>query len=116
MAGTYPSLNLSQAVLVVLYEIFKNTGNYAALVQPKTASKNTFERLFENILLLMKSLQLREPDRGLFHRSLRRAMNRTRWTNADVAVFDRVCKQVRWFVNNRSKEDFIDEYDPGVKK
>jgi len=58
---------------------------------------------------LMKSLLIREPDKGLFHRSLKRALNRTRWTNADLAVFDRFCKQVRWFINNKTKEDFKEE-------
>ncbi|MFC2155414.1 RNA methyltransferase [Acidobacteriota bacterium] len=100
-AVTYPSLNLSQAVLVVLYEIYKLAeGNRKAVPFPKTASKRTFQRLIDNIWNLMKSLKLREPENGLFHRSLRRALNRTRWTNADVAVFDRFCKQVRWFTEN----------------
>jgi tRNA/rRNA methyltransferase len=116
MAGGYPSLNLAQAVLVVLYEIFKKVGTIEALPYPKVAKKNEFERLYENIWLLMKALLIKEPTKGLFHRSLKRALNRTRWTSADVAVFDRFCKQVRWFVNSKTKEDFIDEYDPGVKK
>jgi tRNA/rRNA methyltransferase len=109
MAGAYPSLNLSQAVLVVLYEIFKNKGEIPTLTYPKTAAKKEFERLYDNIWRLMKSLLVREPDKGLFHRSLKRALNRTRWTNADLAVFDRFCKQVRWFLNNNTKEDFKEE-------
>jgi tRNA/rRNA methyltransferase len=103
-AVSYPSLNLSQAVLVVLYEIYKLAeGNRQAVPFPKTAAKKTFERLIDNIWNLMKSLELREPENGLFHRSLKRALNRTRWTNADVAVFDRFCKQVRWFTENRAE-------------
>jgi tRNA/rRNA methyltransferase len=109
MAGSYPSLNLSQAVLVVLYEVFKKLGNVPALSFPKTAVKREFERLYDNLWHLMKALLIREPEKGLFHRSLKRALNRTRWTNADIAVFDRLCKQVRWFINNRSKEDFNQE-------
>ena len=109
MAGAYPSLNLSQAVLVVLYEIFKNKEEIPTLTYPKKAAKKEFERLYDNIWQLMKSLLIREPDKGLFHRSLKRALNRTRWTNADLAVFDRFCKQVRWFINNKTKEDFKEE-------
>lgn len=116
MAGSYPSLNLSQAVLVILYEVFKQTGVTPSLPYPKLARKKAFERLHDNIWLLMKAMRIKEPDQGLFHRSLRRALNRTRWTNADIAVFDRACKQVRWFINNKTKGDFIDEYDPRVKK
>lgn len=100
-AVSYPSLNLSQAVLVVLYEIYKQAeGNRTLVPFPKTAPKKTFERLIDNIWSLMKSLELREPEKGLFHRSLKRALSRTRWTNADVAVFDRFCKQVRWYTEN----------------
>lgn len=109
MAGTYPSLNLSQAVLLVLYEIFKKIGEIPTLTYPKTAAKKEFERLYDNIWRLMKSLLIREPDKGLFHRSLKRALNRTRWANADIAVFDRACKQVRWFIRNKTKEDFKEE-------
>ncbi len=116
MAGSYPSLNLSQAVLVVLYEMFKQTGMVPSLPYPKLAKKKAFERLHDNIWLLMKAMHIKEPDYGLFHRSLRRALNRTRWTRADIAVFDRACKQIRWFVNNLTKDDFNDEYDPRVKK
>lgn len=103
-AVSYPSLNLSQAVLVILYEVYKLVeGNRKTVPFPKTAPKKTFERLIGNIWNLMKSLELREPENGLFHRSLRRALNRTRWTNADVAVFDRFCKQVRWYTENRAE-------------
>ena len=109
MAVSYPSLNLSQAVLVVLYEIYKKMGKIPGLSFPKTAIKREFERLYDNMWRLMKSLIIREPDKGLFHRSLKRALNRTRWTNADIAVIDRVCKQVRWFIQNKTKEDFKED-------
>ncbi len=104
MAGTYPSLNLSQAVMVVTYEIFKavhESGHASEL--PRMAEKRSFERITDNIWDLMKSLEVREPENGLFHRSLKRALSRTRWTNADVAVFDRFCKQVRWYAESRCR-------------
>ena len=84
--------------MVVLYEIYKLAeGEKKPLPFPKIAPKKTFDRLAGNIWELMKSLELREPANGLFFRSLKRTLNRTRWTNADIAVFDRFCKQVRWF-------------------
>ena len=104
MAGTYPSLNLSQAVMVVVYELFKTVGEGGRGPElPRMAEKRAFERITDNIWELMKSLEVREPENGLFHRSLKRALNRTRWTNADVAVFDRFCKQVRWFAEARCR-------------
>jgi tRNA/rRNA methyltransferase len=112
MAASYPSLNLSQAALVVLYEIFKKVGKIPLLTYPKTSPKKEFERLYHNIWGLMKALLIREPEKGLFHRSLKRALNRTRWTNADIAVFDRVCKQVRWFINNKTRDDFKEDKEP----
>jgi len=103
MAGSYPSLNLSQAVLVMLYEIFTQSKSKIQPVSfPKVAPRKNFERLDDNIWGLVKELEMREPDNGLFHRSLRRALNRTRFTNADIAVFDRFCKQVRWYIANRT--------------
>lgn len=102
MAGTYPSLNLSQAVMVVVYELFKAASEGGRGPElPRMAEKRAFERITDNIWDLMKSLEVREPENGLFHRSLKRALSRTRWTNADVAVFDRFCKQVRWYAEAR---------------
>jgi tRNA/rRNA methyltransferase len=109
MAGTYPSLNLSQAVMVIAYEVFKASRESVPGPElPRMAEKRAFERITANIWDLMRSLEVREPDNGLFHRSLKRAMSRTRWTSADVAVFDRFCKQVRWYTETRcrgSKEE-----------
>jgi tRNA/rRNA methyltransferase len=106
MAGTYPSLNLSQAVMVVVYEVYKavTQGGHGPEL-PRMAEKRAFERITDNIWDLMKSLEMREPENGLFHRSLKRALSRTRWTNADVAVFDRFCKQVRWYAEARCRPD-----------
>lgn len=108
-AVSYPSLNLSQAVLLVLYEVYRKVIAPPPVSLPKRATRENFERLYENIWDLMKSLHIRETEKGLFHRSLKRTLNRTNWTNADVAVFDRVSKQVRWFVANKTKEDYKGE-------
>jgi tRNA/rRNA methyltransferase len=107
-AVDYPSLNLAQSVMVMVYEIFKSAGKEReSLIFPKRAEKKKYERLYNNIWSLMKSLEFREDDKGLFHRSLKRALNRTHWTNADIAVFDRACKQVRWYIDSRLNEEDI---------
>lgn len=100
-AVAYPSLNLSQAVMVIVYEVYQHTLSRIEgwPVPPKRAEKKSFERITGNIWNLMKQLEVREPEEGLFHRSLKRALSRTQWTNADIAVFDRFCKQVRWYVD-----------------
>lgn len=103
-AVKYPSLNLSQAVMVIVYEIYSHLfGGKVVPVFPRMAKKREFERLYKNIWELMTDIDFREDDKGLFHRSLKRALNRTHWTNADIAVFDRVCKQVRWYLENNPK-------------
>ena len=88
--------------MVVVYEIFKaaccRTESVSSL---RMAERKSLDRLVDNIWDLMKAMEVREPDQGLFHRSLRRAVNRTHWTNADVAVFDRFCKQTRWYLEAR---------------
>jgi len=97
-AVAYPSLNLAQAVMVVVYEVFQALrARSSDAPLPRLAERRAQQRLLDNIWELMKGLEVREPDQGLFHRSLKRALNRTQWTNADIAVFDRFCKQVRWY-------------------
>jgi len=101
-AVMYPSLNLSQAVMVIVYEVYQAfLGGSETARPPKIAERKVYERIIDNIWSLMKTMEVREPDQGLFHRSLKRALNRTQWTNADVAVFDRFCKQVRWYIGAR---------------
>jgi TrmH family RNA methyltransferase len=101
-AVSYPSLNLSQAVMVTLYQVYSRiiVTPAAAPKLPPLAPRSDFDRLSSNIWQLMKSLRFREREKGLFHRSLLRALNRTRWSSADIAVFDRFCKQVRWYRDN----------------
>lgn len=100
-AVKYPSLNLAQAVMVTVRGIYAEmTKGEVVPPFPKMARKKSFGRLAENIYDLMESIQFVEEEKGLFHRSLKRALNRTRWTNADIAVFDRVCKQMRWYIDN----------------
>lgn len=101
-AVSYPSLNLSQAVMVTVYDIYKEfIGNSSSPKLPPMAEKDNFERLNDNIWNLMKSLEFVEEEKGLFFQSIKRTLNRTHWTNADIAVFDRICKQVRWFANDK---------------
>ena len=114
-AVSYPSLNLSQAVMVVVYEIYQRTGPDAKRSSmPRTADKRSFMRIVDNIWELMKSMEVREPDNGLFHRSLKRAVNRAHWTTADIAVFDRFCKQVRWYIQARCRFDRTEDHGPEI--
>lgn len=100
-AVKYPSLNLAQAVMVTVHAVYSQITK-GDVIPPfsKMAGKKAFGRLHENIYDLMGSIQFVEEERGLFYRSLKRALNRTRWTNADIAVFDRVCKQMRWYIED----------------
>ncbi|HDP95456.1 MAG TPA: hypothetical protein ENN40_08880 [Candidatus Aminicenantes bacterium] len=98
----YPSLNLSQAVMVTVYEIYRAAAqNPVRKSLPVMATQHDFNRLEENIWDLMKTLEVREGDNGKFHRSLKRTLSRTHWTRADIAVMDRACKQIRWYLSHR---------------
>ena len=102
----YPSLNLSQAVMVVVYEIYQAAGRQKQVPSSeKRATQNMYDRIFNNIWHLMKSIDFTEDEKGLFYRSLRRALNRTDWAPSDMAVFDRLCKQVRWYTGKEPPED-----------
>ncbi len=106
-AVSYPSLNLAQAVMVTVYEVYQalSSTHSGREKTPQRASKEAFIRIADNIWQLMQSLEVRETENGLFHRSLKRALNRTNWTKADVAVFDRFCKQVRWYLKERCRKN-----------
>jgi len=108
-AVKYPSLNLAQAVMVTVHSIYSQMTKGEVIPPfPKMGRKKSFDRLYDNIIDLMNSICFVEEEKGLFHRSLKRALNRTRWTNADIAVFDRVCKQMRWYMGNSPKLKKVD--------
>ncbi|MBI4532192.1 MAG: RNA methyltransferase [Candidatus Latescibacteria bacterium] len=99
-ACRYPSLNLSQAVMIFAYEIFTTT--IAPLQNPALdlAPFDEIERLYERIDRTMTKvgfISRNTPD--TFMRSVRRVFGRTQLERRDVATLHKICAKIEWYVS-----------------
>ncbi len=98
----YPSLNLSQAVMIYAYEIYSALRSPWQSPKERLADEKTLQLLHWRIMEMMKKLEFREANESdHFSRTLRRAIGRTYWQRQDVSVFLKIVKQVEWFLKNR---------------
>ena len=95
--SAYPSLNLAQAVLVTLYEIFL-AGHPPADREPALASSARLERMYEHLgaaLLRIGFLHGDNPEHIMF--TLRRLFGRAHLDEREVAIWLGVARQIEWF-------------------
>ncbi len=99
-AVDYPSFNLSQAVLLMAYELFRANRQQGPQVErPPLASVDDIERVVEHILRSLTKIGFRpfNDDMSGFERVLRRFLSRTPLERRDAWVVHRICGQISKF-------------------
>ncbi len=101
-AVTYPSYNLSHAVLLLTYQYFLFTTKIASdIKQEKCEIANHSERenLLETIIKALEAIDFKHynGDKKHFLRPMRRFFNKFDLTNQDVNVVLKICNQVIHF-------------------
>ncbi|HSD10398.1 MAG TPA: RNA methyltransferase [Candidatus Binatia bacterium] len=96
-ASRYPSLNLAQAVLVCLYELFlaRHPGRSPA---PALATSDELERMYRNLvrsLVRIGFLHGANPEHIMF--TVRRIFGRARLDPREVAIWLGIGRQIEWF-------------------
>lgn len=96
-AVPHPSFNLSHAVLLVAYELFRRLGD--PLERPEAAPLATAaqtDRLVHNLLAAMAAIGFHpfNDDPGTFERVLRRFLGRAPLERRDAAVLHRIAGQI----------------------
>ena len=99
-AVPHPSFNLSHAVLLVAYELFRRLGDPPQ--RPETASLATaqqLDRLVGHLLSAMGRIGFKpfNDDAANFERVLRRFLGRSPLERRDAAVLHRICGQIHKF-------------------
>lgn len=95
--GVYPSLNLAQAALVCLYEIFL-ARHPPASPSPRLATSERLERLYAHLaraLLRIGFLHGENPEHIMF--SLRRIFGRARLDERELSIWLGIARQIDWF-------------------
>lgn len=94
----YPSLNVAQAVMVCLYEIFVASLDSTPEQNIERASAESIEALFDRMkatLLKIGFLDPQNPDHILL--ALRRIFGRAGLEERDVRIFSGLFRQIEWY-------------------
>jgi tRNA/rRNA methyltransferase len=98
--SSYLSLNLAQAALVCLYEIFRLRHPTAAQME-SLATSERLERMYEHLgraLLDIGFLHGANPEHIMF--SVRRMFGRARLDDREVAIWLGIARQIEWFADS----------------
>ncbi len=101
----YPSLNLSQAAMLMAYTIYDVLRKGNPSVKENLVEEKDLQLLHKRTMEIMGKLEFKEANESdHFSRTLRRAIGRTYWKKQDVSVFLKLIKQVEWYLKNRCFE------------
>jgi len=98
-AVAHPSFNLSHAVLLVAYELFRAARDVHPPPPRDLASAGDLDHLCERVLQAMSTIDFHpyNEDPSNFRRVVRRVLGRARLERRDANVIHRVCGQIRKF-------------------
>jgi len=103
-AGTFKSINLSHAVMIVCYEVFMATRATVPAFVPRLATSAEIEGMYANlkeILMAIGFLNPQNPEYFMYH--LRRFFSRTGLLARDVKIIRGICRQISWALQSRTK-------------
>ncbi|MCX7769804.1 MAG: RNA methyltransferase [Proteobacteria bacterium] len=101
----YPSLNLSHAVGIVLWEIFKRLENERPKKARKVVTKDNMERLYkmmEDVYTEIGFLDKINPARIM--KALRSLYDRFEISDRELRILMGILKQTRWYIEHLKKK------------
>lgn len=103
-AVTYPSLNLSQSVMVCAYELFRLSCEVPQQSKTKLADNEDVERICQRMnQVLLRIGFVGQPTEDTFMRSIRRVFRRSlRLEKRDVATLHKFCNEIDLYVDHCS--------------
>ncbi len=101
-APIHPSLNLSHAVAVVLYELFTQVSQGISWCMPPLASTSQLEQMYEHLMNSLEKIGfVIGGPKGHTYRVLKRLLGKIPLTEADVKIIRGICHQIDWFANQK---------------
>ena len=100
----FSSLNLSQAVMVICYELFTASLEKVKAFQPKLANHHELEALYSRLQEVLKIIDFIHHDNPEhWMNNIRRSFNRLNLRSRDVRIILGICRQMDWFINKQKK-------------
>lgn len=102
-AAEHPSLNLSQAVMLVVYEVYLASLGEIPAPRYNLATVHEVESTLKHLSESLAKIGFRphQGDPDSFVRSLRRVIGRAPLEKRDCNVLHRICQQIDYYVDSR---------------
>lgn len=102
--ASFSSLNLSQAVMVIGYELFSTTLPAMPDATPKLANRYELDGLYEHLKEILIKIDFMKPDNpDYWLDNFRHMLSRFPLRSREVQILRGVCRQVEWFGRNQTK-------------
>jgi len=96
-APDFPSLNLAQAVMVVLYELWRGLSEKIIVPDRTLSSSQELERFYQDLEELLVQIEFVKGRQGRFILSdLRRIFGRASLDSREVRILRGILRQIRW--------------------
>jgi tRNA/rRNA methyltransferase len=96
-APDFPSLNLAQAVMVVLYELWKGLSQRIKIPDRKLAGSGELEHFYQDLEQLLSTIGFVKGRQGRFILAdLRRIFGRAGLDSREVRILRGILRQIRW--------------------
>jgi len=105
----FSSLNLSQAVMVVCYELFKATSEEKASSLPRLATRHELDGMYDqlkDILVRIDYINPENPDYWM--NKIRHFGTRMRLRAREVSIIRGICRQINWYTEKRYRDGLKD--------
>jgi tRNA/rRNA methyltransferase len=94
----FSSLNLSQAVMILCYEIYCASFTPAPKASPVLATSEDLERMYEKIKEVLVKVSFIQPDNPEhWMMNIRRVCSRITLRVSDVSLIMGICRQINWY-------------------
>lgn len=101
----FTSLNLSQAVMILSYEIFiaSSVSGTAAEAAPKLALSSELEGMYQQIKDLLNKIGFLNPENPEYWMlDLRRFFSRAGLLSREVKIIRGICRQIEWYAHHKN--------------
>lgn len=98
----FSSINLAQAVMIMVYEIFTATAEKKEHFVPRLATRSELEAMYAHLKETLTKINFLSPENPDYRmESLRRFFSRMQVRGRDVQLIRGVCRQIEWYTSRR---------------
>jgi len=102
--GGFSSINLAQAVMIMVYEVFTAASEKKEGFSPRIATRGELESMYVHLKDTLTKINFINPENPEYWMmSTRRFFSRMQLRGRDVQLIRGICRQIDWYVSRRYK-------------